>query len=124
MDGEQDRNATQSESDTSRSLDIEAAIRETAFQAWVASRETEQDASRTLFDRAYLGHYAAVAAYTEDLVDQYELDAKLDAAIAEPFRQYVDIDVEALSRALVRNGTLYSLRAAPIGVWVFNGESG
>ncbi len=122
MDNEQARNGTQPEGDTSQPLSIEAAIREAAFQAWVASRDPKQDASKALFDRVYLGHYAAVAAYTEDLVDQYELDAKLDAAIAEPFRQYVDIDVEALSRALVRNGTLYSLRAAPIGVWVFNGE--
>lgn len=122
MDNGQDRNAGQPEGGAYRPLSIEAAIWEAAFRAWVASREPEQDVSRALFDRAYLGHYAAVAAYAEDLVDQYELDAKLDAAIAEPFRQYVDIDVEALSRALVRNGTLYALLAAPIGVWVFNGE--
>jgi hypothetical protein len=46
-----------------------------------------------LINRAYLGHYAAVAAYTEQLVDDYQLDVKLDAAIAEPFRPFVDVDV-------------------------------
>lgn len=97
-------------------------ITEAAYQAWSRGREAWQDSSRGLFDRAYLGHYAAIAAYTERLVDEYQLDAKLDAAIAEPFRPFVDIDVVALSRSLVRNGSLYALMAAPIGVWVFNGD--
>jgi hypothetical protein len=97
-------------------------IRDAAYEAWSRSREAWQDSSRGLFDRVYLGHYAAVAAYTEQLVDDYQLDAKLDAAIAEPFRPFVDIDVVALSRSLVRNGSLYALMAAPIGVWVFSGD--
>lgn len=103
---------------------ITEQITEAAYQAWSDGREAWQDSSRGLFDRAYLGHYAAVAAYTEDMVDQYGLDARLDAAISEPFRRYVDIDVTALSRSLVKNGTLYALRATPVGVWVFNGEIG
>lgn len=101
---------------------ITEQITEAAYHAWAQHREPSQDSSRGLFDRAYLGHYAAVAAYVEDLVDQYGLDARLDAAISEPFRAFVDVDVPALSRSLVRNGTLYALTATPIGVWVFNGE--
>jgi hypothetical protein len=60
--------------------------------------------------------------YAETLVDTHELDARLDAAIAPPFREFVDIDTTRLARSLVRNGTLYVISAAPVGVLVFNGE--
>jgi hypothetical protein len=103
-------------------ISIEALLRQAAFEAWAAGREEHQDSSREFFDRAYLGHYSSVDHYVETLVDAYELDAKLDVAIAEPFREFVDIDIPALARSLVRNGTLYAISAAPVGVWVFNGE--
>ncbi|MGI8664851.1 MAG: hypothetical protein ACR2N4_02285 [Jatrophihabitans sp.] len=103
---------------------ITSAIREAAFAAWVDSREPDQPATDELFGKAYLGHYASLDAYVEELVDRYELDAKLDAAIAAPFRRYVDVDVTALARWLVANGTLYALPAVPIGVWVFSAEIG
>lgn len=109
--GEQERQAA-----------ITAAIRDAAYVAWSTSREPDQESTHALFDRVYLGHYASVAACAEDMVDTYGLDARLDTAIAEPFRRHVDIDVTALSHALVLNGTLYALRAVPMGVWVFNGE--
>lgn len=99
-----------------------AVIRDAAFAAWVANREPGQSAAKSLFDKVYLGHYGSVDAYTEDLVDRYELDAKLDAAVVEPFRRHLDIDVTALARWLVANGALYALPAVPVGVWVFNGE--
>ncbi|HEX8080078.1 MAG TPA: hypothetical protein VF557_07710 [Jatrophihabitans sp.] len=101
---------------------ITAAIREQAYLTWARYREPEQDTSRALFERAYLGHYSSVDAYVVQLVDAYELDAKLDAAIAEPFRRHVDIDITALGRALVARTTIYTLQAVPVGVWVFNGE--
>ena len=103
-------------------ISIEALLREAAFDAWVASREEYQDSSRDFFDRAYLGHFASVDHYAETLVDDYELDAKLDTAIAPPFREFVEIDTAALAQSLVRSGTLYALPATPVGVWVFNGE--
>jgi hypothetical protein len=103
-------------------VNIETLLREAAFTAWAASREEHQDRSRTFFDRAYLGHYSSIDHYVESLVDDYQLDTKLDTAVAEPFRQFLDIDVTGLARSLVRNGTLYAISAAPVGVWVFNGE--
>ena len=105
-------------------ISIEALLREAAFEAWASLREEHQDSSREFFERAYLGHYASVEQYAETLIDGYELDAKLDAVIAPPFRQFVDIDVTGLAQALVGNGTLYTVRATPVGVWVFNGEIG
>jgi Antirestriction protein (ArdA) len=105
-------------------ISIEALLRQAAYEAWAASREEHQDSSREFFDRAYLGHYSSVDHYAETLVDAYQLDAKLDAAIVEPFREFVDIDIPALARRLVSNGTLYAITATPVGVWVFNGEIG
>jgi len=105
-------------------ISIEALLREAAFEAWAAMREEHQDSSREFFDRAYLGHYTSVEHYAISLVDAYELDAKLDAAIAPPFREFVDIDVTRLAQSLVRNGTLYAISATSVGVWVFNGEIG
>jgi hypothetical protein len=102
---------------------IKAAIRELAYASWAHYRqELGQDANRNLLDRAYLGHYSTVDTYVIQLVDTYEFDAKLDAAIIEPFRRHVDIDVSALGRALVSSATIYSLLAVPVGVWVFNDE--
>ena len=103
-------------------ISIEALLREAAFEAWAATREEHQDRSREFFDRAYLGHYTSVDHYAETLVDDYELDAKLDAAIAPPFRAFVEIDVPTLARWLVHHGTLYAISATPVGVWVFNGD--
>jgi hypothetical protein len=104
---------------------ITAAIRELAYASWARyRREQGLDTSRALFDGAYLGHYSTIDTYVIQLIDAYELDAKLDATIAEPFRQHVDIDVSALGRALVSSATIYPLLAVPVGVWVFNEEVG
>lgn len=101
---------------------VTAAIRQLAFAVWATSREAEQETSSAFFERAYLGHYSSVDAYVIRLIDNYQLDAKLDTAIAQPFRRHVDIDVPALGQDLVASGTLYTLPAVPVGVWVFNGE--
>jgi hypothetical protein len=100
---------------------ITAAIHELAYAGWVRyRRDLGQDTSRALFDRAYLGHYSTVDMYVIELVDAYQLDAKLDAAITEPFRRHVDIDVPALGRALIGSATIYTLLAVPVGVWIFD----
>lgn len=104
------------------STSLEQQIRAAAYQAWMASREDWQERSEALFERVYLGHYASVDHYVETLVDGYQLDTKLDAVIAEPFRRFVDIDITGLARALVENGSLHTLAATPLGVWVFNGD--
>ena len=105
--------------------EIKAAIRELAYASWARYRqELGQDTSRSLFDRAYLGHYSTIDTYVIQLIDAYELDAKLDAAIIEPFRRHVDIDVSAFGRTLVSSATIYSLLAVPVGVWVFHEEIG
>jgi Antirestriction protein (ArdA) len=115
-------NGSNSSNGVQEPISIEALLREAAFETWADVREEHQDSSREFFERAYLGHYASIEQYAETLVDNYELDAKLDAAIAPPFREFVDIDVTGLAQSLVRSGTLYAIRATPIGVWVFNGE--
>jgi hypothetical protein len=100
---------------------ITAAIRELAYRAWAHYRRgLGQDADRALFDRAYLGHYSTLDMYVVKLVDDYDLDAKLDEAIGEPFRSHVDVDIPALGRALISSATIYTLLAIPVGVWVFN----
>ena len=99
---------------------IKAAIRELAYTAWAHYRRgLGQDTSRALFDRAYLGHYSSLDMYVIKLADDYDLDAKLDEAIAEPFRSHVDLDIAALGRALINSATIYTLLAVPVGVWVF-----
>ncbi|MDQ1743873.1 MAG: hypothetical protein QOE23_2212, partial [Pseudonocardiales bacterium] len=75
---------------------IKAAIRELAYASWARYQaELGRDTSRALFERVYLGHYSTIDTYVIQLVDTYDLDAKLDAAIAEPFRRHVDIDISA-----------------------------
>jgi antirestriction protein len=99
---------------------IKATIRELAYGAWAYyRRELDQDTDRSLFERAYMGHYSSIDSYVIQLVDDYNLDAKLDRLIAEPFRRHVDIDITAFGRALVSSATIYTLLAVPVGVWVF-----
>jgi hypothetical protein len=71
---------------------LEQQIRVAAYRAWMANREDWQERS------------------------------ELDAVIAEPFRRFVDIDITGLAHALVENGSLHTLPAIPLGVWVFNGD--
>lgn len=119
MDHPQDGTATASEAALPS---IRQQIRQAAFYAWTRQLEDGQEASEALFEQAYLGHYASIDHYVETLVDDYDLDARIDAAIAEPFREFVDVDVTALARSLVHSGSLYALPAMPLGVWVFSGE--
>jgi len=91
-----------------------------AFAAWQVHLDEEGNAADlALFRQSYVGHYASIDGYADHLIDQYQLDAKLDAAIKPPFRAHVDIDVPGLARALRAAGTLYALPAVPVGVWVF-----
>jgi hypothetical protein len=99
--------------------DIATTIIELAFLAWSKSQASDTSTSRSDFDRVYLGHYASIDGYADQLIDAYQLDAKLDAAIEPPFRAHVDIDVPGLARELRASGTLFALPAAPVGVWVF-----
>ncbi len=99
---------------------VATAITELAYLAWSRSRPENTDTSRAVFDRVYVGHYASVEGYADVLIDEYGLDSRLDECINPPFRSHVDIDVESFARALVRAGVLYTLRAEPVGVWVFN----
>jgi hypothetical protein len=104
---------------------ITAAILELAYARWSQyRRELGEDTSRAMFERAYLGHYSTIDMYVVQLVDAYQLDAKLDAAVAEPFRRHVDIDIPALGRALIGSATIYTLLAVPVGVWVFDEQIG
>jgi hypothetical protein len=108
--------------DNQEPISVETMLRQAAFEAWAATREEHQHNDRDFFNRVYLGHYTSLDHYVETLVDDYQLDAKLDTAVAEPFRRFLDVDISGLARSLVRNGTLYGVPAAPVGVWVFNGE--
>jgi hypothetical protein len=102
---------------------IKSAIRELAYTTWVRYQtDLDRNTSRALFERVYLGHYSTVDTYVTQLIDDYQLDAKLDEVITEPFRSHVDIDVSAFGRALVASASIYTLLAAPVGVWVFTDE--
>jgi len=101
---------------------LENLLRTAAYETWAAWRGDDRDCSIAFFNEIYLGHYSHIEDYVETLVDSYQLDSRLDAAIAEPYRQFIDVDVTALAQSFVRSGTLHALQAIPVGVWVFNGE--
>ncbi len=99
--------------------DVGSAITELAFIAWSANAAASMVDDRSIFDSAYLGHYASIDGYADHLVDAYQLDARLDAAIKPPFRAHVDIDVPGLACTLRGSGVVFALPAEPVGVWVF-----
>lgn len=116
---EPESDLTSADDGTSRAAII-SAITQLAFAAWTTQTAGTIAASkRDTFDQIHVGHFASIDDYTEQLNDDLRLDERRDAAIQAPFREHIDYDVAGLSKALVALGTLYTLPAVPLGVWVF-----
>lgn len=111
---------TDSSETNSSNITVATAITNLAYLAWSKTQPNDAPHSRSVFDRVYVGHYASIDGYADHLIDAYQLDAKLDAAIKPPFRAHVDIDVPGLARALRESGAVFALPAVPVGVWVFH----
>jgi hypothetical protein len=91
-------------------------IRQLAYQAWLRGRTEKQDKTMPFFDRSYLGHYSSLQHYAASVLDRYQLDQLL----APLHRPFIEFDTEGLARYLLDHDEIYTIDAAPVGIWVFD----
>jgi len=91
-----------------------------AFAHW--STLVAEDDDLANFEEAYLGHWASLTDYAEDLLDDFGLENELDRVVPEGLRPYVRIDVEAFGRDLELGGDIVAFEdsSAKGGVYVFS----
>jgi antirestriction protein len=90
-----------------------------AFAHWAALVGTDSEALER-FEESYRGHYASLAAYVEEVIDDMGVDDDINKAVPEFLAPYVHINVEAFGRDLEQAG---DITASPGegGVYVFDG---
>jgi antirestriction protein len=90
-----------------------------AFAAWAAHRGVSDDKLSETFDQAYLGRYASLAEYAEQLADDLGWQQELDA-LSDPLAPYVRFDAEAFARDLDYGGDVFTTDDGAGGVHVFD----
>lgn len=71
------------------------------------------------FDTAYVGQYADVRTYLEQLVNDRAYDRILDENLPAGIRPYVKIDITATVDDLLRGGDLHAMPTPDGDVWIF-----
>ncbi|PBC38619.1 antirestriction protein [Rhodococcus sp. ACS1] len=90
-----------------------------AFAAWADVNEGASE-HYDHFARAYIGHYASLAAYAQQLMQEMGYEALLDTTLPEDLRQHVHIDYDAVAQGLFRDGHVQVYKAPGGGVWLFD----
>jgi len=90
-----------------------------AFAAWASHCAYDRDALDR-FEDAYLGDWANVVAYADDLLESLGLRDIIDRHVPDVFQPYVQLDVEAFARDLELGGDITAIDHAD-GVWIFDG---
>ena len=88
------------------------------YAAWADLIGADEAASND-FNDYYLGQYANVEEYAEELLEHFGLMEMLDKLVPQGFRPYVMIDTEGLARDLQLGGDIDVLKASDGGVWLF-----
>lgn len=94
-----------------------------AFAAWWAMEppeETDDDELEAAFEEHYLGEYASLEDYGQQMLDDMGINTDDLPDIPEGLRPYVRVDVEAWTRDMVLGGDI-STAEAEGGVYVFWG---
>ena len=77
-----------------------------AFAHWAALIDTNEPEALAEFDDAYLGHYASIDAYADELLDDLGYPDLIERAIPEHLQAYVHLDVEGFARDLELAGDI------------------
>ena len=98
-----------------------------AYSAWADILDghldtIDPDSEAEAFHEAYLGHYASLADYAEQMADDLGYTAEL-AKLPEHVQQYTHIDYAAIARDLEASGDIATLSDPEGGVWIFNANS-
>lgn len=106
----------------SESANGERPETDAAYRAWLVGRVDWQDKTIGFFHQTYLGRYASLQHYAQELLDRYGLGTRLDTAIEQPYRRFLGFDLPGFARYLLDSDQIYTIDATPAGFWIFNGE--
>lgn len=90
-----------------------------AFSFWAEFHDADPQMLDS-FSEAYLGEYDSAEAWAEIVARDMDLEAALDRAIPDAFRNYVNIDYEAIARDAWLSGDIYLAHRPGGGVWIFD----
>lgn len=90
-----------------------------AFSAWADVHEGSPDRFDDFTD-VYIGHYASLQAYAEQLADDLGYTQEL-ARLPEAIQPYVRIDTAAMASDLELSSQIYVAPDPNGGVWLFDG---
>jgi antirestriction protein len=90
-----------------------------AFGAWADHVGDDEDALDR-FDDVYLGDWASLDNYAEELLDDLGYLRAIDDALPDALQPYVRVDVEAFARDLELGGDVTAIEHDG-GVWIFEG---
>jgi antirestriction protein len=93
-----------------------------AYAAWAAHRDVNDEQLSETFDQAYLGRYASLAEYAEQLADDLGWAQELDA-LPDYLTPYVQFDADAFARDLEFGGDVFTADDGEGGVHVFDATS-
>ena len=91
-----------------------------AFAAWADNVGHDEDALAA-FEEAYLGEWASLTAYAEELLDDLGGARELDQHVPELLQSYVQIDVDGFAHDLELSGDITAVEHCN-GVWLFDGR--
>jgi antirestriction protein len=91
-----------------------------AFGAWAERCDHNQD-TLDQFEEAYLGQWASVEDYADELLSDLGYVEAVEHAVPESLQPYVTLDVAGFARDLELSGDITSVQHAE-GVWIFDGR--
>jgi antirestriction protein len=91
-----------------------------AFAAWVALGDLDDRMDR--FADAYLGKFASMEAYAEQLIDDLGYNQLLDETVPEHIRPYVAVNVAGLAQDMRLSGEIAAVPADENGIYLFDGR--
>lgn len=90
-----------------------------AFAAWAELHDAEGTMLAS-FEDAYLGEYDSAEAWAESVIDDLNLQARIDEALPQELARYVRFDAEAWAQDAWLNGDIHIIHKPGGGIWIFD----
>lgn len=92
-----------------------------AFAFW-ANLHDADEAMCAAFSDAYLGEFDTPADWAREVIDEHDLDAKVERSLGEHLARYVHFDAEGFAQDAWLGGDIHLANKPDGGYWVFAGN--
>lgn len=90
-----------------------------AFAVWAELHDADPDMLDT-FEDSYLGEYDSAEDWAREVLDEADIDRRLETEFGEDLARYIHPDYEAFARDAWLSGDIYVAHKDGGGVWVFS----